>query len=42
LHAYVDGAFVAGAIDHAIARGQYGIAAVRAAATWQSFFVDQP
>jgi hypothetical protein len=42
LHAYVDGAFLAGAIDNVIARGQYGIATVRAAATWQNFFVDQP
>lgn len=42
LHAYVDGVFVAGAIDGAIARGQYGIGTVRASATWQNFIVDQP
>jgi hypothetical protein len=42
LHTYVDGTFLAGAIDNVIARGQYGIATVRAAATWQNFFVDQP
>ena len=42
LHAYVDDVFVAGAIDGAIAKGQYGIGTTGAAATFQDFSVEQP
>lgn len=42
LHAYVDGKFMAGAIDNAIAEGQYGLGTYRAAATFQNFFAMQP
>lgn len=42
LHAYVDGVFVAGAIDDAIAEGQYGLGTYRAAATFQNFGAAQP
>ena len=42
LHAYVDDVFVAGAIDSAIAKGQYGIATSKSAATYQYFTVEQP
>jgi hypothetical protein len=42
LHAYVDNVFVAGAIDNAIAEGQYGLGTYRAAATFQNFNVSQP
>jgi hypothetical protein len=42
LHAYVNGTFVAGAVDGAIPRGQYGIATSGAAARFQNFSVVQP
>jgi hypothetical protein len=42
LHAYVDNVFVAGAIDNAIAEGQYGLATYRAATTYQTFYTYQP
>jgi hypothetical protein len=42
LHAYVDGVFVAGAIDNAIPQGQYGLGTYRAAATFQFFGAEQP
>ena len=38
----VDGAVVASAHDHAIARGRYGIATYRTKATWDSVTVVQP
>jgi hypothetical protein len=34
--------FVAGAIDSAIAEGQYGLATYRAATTYQTFYTYQP
>jgi hypothetical protein len=42
LHAYVNDAFVAGALDGDIASGQYGLATSRAAATYQNFVVQKP
>jgi hypothetical protein len=42
LHAYVDGAFVGGALDNAIARGNYGVGSYRAAFTYGKFTVEQP
>ena len=42
LQLFVDGAVVASAHDHDIARGQYGIATYRAKATWQNITVIQP
>jgi len=42
LHAYVDDKFVAGALDSAIAKGRYGLATSKAAATYQTFTVEQP
>jgi len=42
LHAYVDGVLLAQAQDGQIARGQYGMATYRAAATYQNFIVEQP
>lgn len=42
LHAYVDGAFVAGAVDGDIAEGKYGLGSYRAAFTYQWFDVRQP
>ena len=42
LHAYVNDVFVAGAIDSAITKGQYGIGTSGSAATFQNFTVEQP
>jgi hypothetical protein len=42
LQLYVNGALVANAHDHDIARGQYGLATYRTQATWQSIRVTQP
>jgi hypothetical protein len=42
LHAYVDGRFVAGALDGEIPSGQYGFGMYRSAATFQNFDVTQP
>jgi hypothetical protein len=42
LHAYVDGRFIAGAIDGEIKAGAYGLATSRAAATFQDFRVQKP
>jgi hypothetical protein len=42
LHAYVDGRFVAGALDGSIAAGRFGIGMYRTAATFQNLIVTQP
>lgn len=42
LHAYVDGRFIAGAVDDEIEAGAYGLATSRAAATFQDFLVEKP
>ena len=42
LHAFVDGAFVAGAIDGDIATGQYGLGSYRTAFTYRWVQVGQP
>jgi hypothetical protein len=42
LHAFVDGAFVAGAIDGDIASGKYGLGSYRSAFTYQTVEVHQP
>ena len=42
LHAYVDDAFVAGAVDNDIPRGKYGLGTAHASATFQTFEVQQP
>jgi len=42
LQLFVNGALVASAHDHDIARGQYGIATYRTKATWESITVVQP
>ena len=42
LHAYVDDAFVAGAVDNDIRRGKYGLGTSHASATFQTFEVQQP
>ena len=42
LQLYVDRALVAAAHDRAIASGKYGLATYRAAARWETFWVNQP
>jgi hypothetical protein len=42
LQLFVDGALVASAHDHDIARGQYGFATYRAKASWKNITVIQP
>ena len=42
LHAYVNDVFVAGALDSAIAKGQYGIGTSGSAATFQNWGAQQP
>lgn len=42
LHAYVDGVLVAQALDDSVSRGHYGLGTYRAAATFQTFIVEQP
>ncbi|HEV7609448.1 MAG TPA: hypothetical protein VGO61_19075 [Steroidobacteraceae bacterium] len=42
LDAFVDGQLVAAASDGALPRGQYGLGAVHATATWQNVVVNEP